>query len=437
MASVYPGALDTFSTKQDGVAHVIYAAHVNDLQNSVVAIETQLGTDPAGSATDLKTRLAQSIQDSGPLFLAAMATLPAHYERDQRWVKKTGDNDVLQTPNRITVNVGNNGYALLTQVDLDLSQAATWDTQAPTDYTVAANRAGNNFYVYACQPASGTVPVLLVSANSTVPSGYTADTSRKLAGFHGLCLAVGAIGGHSLTGYLAGDILPDSVWDLHFRPVCSPEGMVYSSDVNKWVDIYLPSGTGVSTASVYGATISDTRNWMDFVDDGHAVDKQLLSDEEFHAIAAGSNQETNITGSADPVTTGGHVDTAARRMISNIGCEDCCGALWQWLRDQSYRFDAATSHTHTENTAPAYVQNATTAGPSGDVAPAWAYYDLPGSKGSLYRQGTYGDAKLLAGGYWSNGSYCGSRARGAHYSRWNAVAYIGARFRAEPRRAEP
>ena len=28
---------------------------------------------------------------------------------------------------------------------------------------------------------------------------------------------------------------------------------------------------------------------------------------------------------------GGHVDTAGRRMISFIGCEECCGYLTQWL----------------------------------------------------------------------------------------------------------
>jgi len=78
---------------------------------------------------------------------------------------------------------------------------------------------------------------------------------------------------------------------------------------------------------------------MDFVDDFGAVKKTLLGDDEFQLIAAGSNEETNITGSADPVTTGGHSDTVGRRMISNIGCEDCAGAMRQWLRDTSANYD--------------------------------------------------------------------------------------------------
>ena len=63
------------------------------------------------------------------------------------------------------------------------------------------------------------------------------------------------------------------------------------------------------------------------------VRKRLLFDNEFASIASGSNEGTSIYGLADPGTTGGHKDTAKRRMISFIGCEDCCGAMWQWAED--------------------------------------------------------------------------------------------------------
>jgi hypothetical protein len=182
--------------------------------------------------------------------------------------------------------------------------------------------------------------------------------------------------------------------------------MVYDESLDLWVDIYMASGTGSSTSSTFGATISDTRNWMDFADDGKAVKKRMLRDFEFQSVAAGSNEETSIAGSTDPGTTGGHSDTASRRMISNIGCEDCCGVLWQWLDEQSTRWDFTT---------------------------AWGWYDLPGSKGSLYNgagaAGT-GDVKLVAGGYWGNGANCGSRSRRADSSRWYAGAGIGCRFAA-------
>jgi hypothetical protein len=60
----YPGSLDSFAPKTDGVDDVL-AAHVNDIQTAIVAIETELGTDPAGILTDLKTRLAVSLSDAG------------------------------------------------------------------------------------------------------------------------------------------------------------------------------------------------------------------------------------------------------------------------------------------------------------------------------------------------------------------------------------
>lgn len=359
-----------------------------------------------------------------------IASLPAHYERDIRWAQKPGARTVLQSPNRLTVNIGDQGYKLDSQIELDLNIAANWDSISPTDYTVAANRAGKDFYIYACQPVSGTAPKFVLSANSTVPVGYNAVNSRKIGGFHCLCLSVGTISGHPLSDYLTGDILPASIWDLKHRPVSNPEGMVFSEAANIWVDIYLQSGTGANTASVFGATITDNRNWMDFVDDAGAVKKSLLTDAEFQLIAAGSNEETNIQGSTDPNTTGGHVDTAGRRMISNIGCEDCCGVMWQWLLDQSFRVEG--SHTHTENTDAAYTQNATTA--ATDIA-IWRWYDLPGAKGSLYQQGTYGDVKLLAGAAWTTGANSGSRSRNAHNYRWATGAALGCRLRAEPLKA--
>ena len=91
-----------------------------------------------------------------------------------------------------------------------------------------------------------------------MPYGYTATTSRKVGGFHCLCANVGTIAGHTLNGYVAGDILPASVWDLKHRPKSEPEGMVYIDGIDMWVDIYLCSWSGstaekdLKTVSKYG-----------------------------------------------------------------------------------------------------------------------------------------------------------------------------------------
>ena len=432
--------------------------------------------------------------------------------------------------------------------DTKVDGGVTWTARC-LNPTVAANRAGKDWYIYACQPLSGTIPLFKFSPNSTIPYGYTANNSRKLGGFHTLCVSMsvpdtrgnttaysvgktvlpavpngywyrsvvnktwtastayvlndlifgsggstnvyectvagtastvaptwpasgtvtdggvtwtyrGAIGAeltsggsaptygttegsytldghvywicelqHTASGYLLGDVIPNSIWDLKKRSYSGNEGMVYVEPLDEWVDIYLASGIQSATVSTYGGTISDTRNWMDFVDDGKKVKKQLLRDSTFQTAATGSNEETNITGSTDPVTAGGHTDTVGRRMISNYFLEDCCGALWQWLDENSYRFDGATIHTHSV-TVSGDAQTVTSGNASADVAPAWAWYDNAGSRGSLYIQGTYGQVKLRAGGSWTHASYAGSRARIAYYFRWNVGTDIGARFAA-------
>jgi hypothetical protein len=355
--------------------------------------------------------------------------------------EKPGDADVVVVNGSydIPIKIGDTWFMMNADVELDTS----------TDLDTGSISNGTDYYVYALN--NGGSLDFNISLNATYPSGYAANTSEKIGGFHTLCTNVGTIASHDLSDYLANNILPKSIWDLVHRPRSAPQGMLYNKAINKWVDIYLASGTGASTVSVNGGTISDTRNWMDFVDDGHAVLKQLLNDEEFQSIATGSNEETNIVGNADPVTTGGHSDTAGRRMISNIGCEDCCGALNQWLNEQSTRIESSHTHTQTithkasatgsalfkdqaESTPNAVLGSAadeTITGNATDIA-SWAWYNLPGSKGSLYRQGTYGDIKLPAGSNWADGTACGSRSRAAHNSRWTADAHISARFLAEP-----
>jgi len=334
----------------------------------------------------------------------------------------------------IPINIGNYWFLIDTATDVDID----------SDLDTGSSEAGKDYYVYAV--TDGSTISFKISLATTYPSGYDATTSRKIGGFHTLCVAAGTIAGHTLTGYLvkdilpqsiwdlvaagtiAGhtltgylvkDILPQSIWDLKHRARCGNNaGMVYSTAAGIWVDIYLPSGTGASTVSVYGGTISDTRDWNDFVDDGGAVGKRLLTDPEFQLIAAGSNEQTNISTSGDPVTTGGHADTATQRMISNIGCEDCCGALWQWLQDTTAKYDDA-------------------------IAAGWKA--LGGSKGQFYLPVDTNEIKLVAGAHWmnkamklltkliaganwNNAANSGSRSRNANNVRTNTNSNISARF---------
>ena len=264
-----------------------------------------------------------------------------------------------------------------------------WHNTSTIDFVPASNLdtgsslgAGKNYYIYLVP--NGTGCKLIVSLNASYPSGYTATNSRKIGWFHTLCVAAGTISGHLASGYSAGDIIPNSVACLSFRPKCDPSGMAYIDIIDSWVDIYLQSGTGANTASVYGGTITDTRYFGNHCRDMAKVGKTLPSSNDFSIFAFGSNEKTNISGSADPVTTGGHKDTNNRRMISQYFIEDCCGALWQWLDDES---------TGSGNN--------------------WTDITLDDGASSSF----YNELVLLAGGYWGSGAHCGSGCRRGYASR--------------------
>lgn len=129
------------------------------------------------------------------------------------------------------------------------------------------NLAGKDVYIYACKPQdiSSTEPIFILSLNSTVPTGYTASSSRKIGGFHCLCADVGTIDGHTLSGYVTGDILPASIWDLLHRPKGDSEGLAYDEVSECWLSIYQLSWDGTKLVSVYNGVIADgtsTKNGM-------------------------------------------------------------------------------------------------------------------------------------------------------------------------------
>jgi hypothetical protein len=290
-------------------------------------------------------------------------------------------------------------YTLSTATTLDASTAGSWASNEISK-AAAGTRNGEDVYIYAVEPSSGTTPNFCLSSNSTYPNGTvggvtaSATNSRKIGGFHCLCVSAGTLSNNPLTGYLAGDILPRSVWtQASHRPTANPEGMVYVGN-KLWADIYLASNT-TTLESSYGGTIVDgasgsptyDHHWYNFVGQFAEIDKRLPTQSEFMALAIGSNEETNISGSADPGTTGGHTDTAGRRMISNIGCEDCCGAMWQWLNETGSNGGAAS----------------------------WAVQDTASDGTSFDGVNSIGRGQGYAvpnrpgvGGSWSNGVICGS-----------------------------
>lgn len=328
--------------------------------------------------------------------VACIKNNPNYYNRDELF---TTNKTTVTIPKDLKININGNCYISTINKSLQLS---TVDTPA--------NLAGKDVYIYACEPTSGTEPIFVLSLNSTVPTGYTANNSRKIGGFHCLCKDVGVIEGHTLSGYVTGDILPATRWDLLHRPKGEPEGFAYEELTDCWIAIYLPSWDGTKLVSVYNGVIADgasTKKWHGeaFYEQFAKQGMRLVWRHEFQMGAKGSNEQTNIQGSSDPNTTGGHVDTAGRRMISNIGLEDCCGVLWQFAMDLGFAGGSGWTNS---------VYNSSV----DDRSYGQTY-------GTLYR--------LLLGARWDHGVYSGSRSAYCDGSVAYVFVDVSARGASEPK----
>lgn len=328
--------------------------------------------------------------------VACIKNNPNYYNRDELF---TTNKTTVTIPKDLKININGNCYISTINKSLQLS---TVDTPA--------NLAGKDVYIYACEPTSGTEPIFVLSLNSTVPTGYTANNSRKIGGFHCLCKDVGVIEGHTLSGYVTGDILPATRWDLLHRPKGEPEGFAYEELTDCWIAIYLPSWDGTKLVSVYNGVIADGTSTKKchgevFYEQFAKQGMRLVWRHEFQMGAKGSNEQTNIQGSSDPNTTGGHVDTAGRRMISNIGLEDCCGVSWQFAMDLGFAGGSGWTDS---------VYNS--------AADDRSYGQ---THGTLYR--------LLLGSRWSFGASCGSRSASCYVSSASVSIDCSSRGASEPR----
>ena len=340
----------------------------------------------------------QQITDYSNYEVSCIKNNPVYYNRDQLFYSNKTN---ITIPKNLKINIDGGCYISTINKVLQLSTVGT-----------PQNLAGKDVYIYACKPQdiSSTKPIFVLSLNSTVPTGYTASSSRKIGGFHCLCADVGTIDGHTLSGYVTGDILPASIWDLLHRPKGDSEGLAYDEVSECWLSIYQLSWDGTKLVSVYNGVIADgisTKKWH-----GEAFIEQLMNQKmrlpwrhEFQMAAKGSNEGTGIKNAADPNTTGGHVDSNNRRMISNIGLEDCCGCSWQWAMDLGFAGGSGWNDS---------VYNSS--------VDSQRYGQ---SYGTLYR--------LLLGACWHYGSSCGSRSVFCHYGSSSANSCFSARGASEPR----
>ena len=350
---------------------------------------------------------------------------------------KVGENiflpaeDVSYDLSEYITQAGKDYFIYLNYIDGDWSLSATL---TKTTDTSNSRYIGRVHTLCVSVPANTTMIIAITRSSATAGNNYLVkpykqDTDADFYEFYNKTVisiqagakASGVVYGpfydiatvnHPLAGFAAGDILPESVWCLTWKPdTLFEDAMVYDAGMNIAVDVYLQSGTGINTRSAYGATHTVSRPQICHSDDMMQVGKRLLSDDEFTSIALGSNEQTAIQGAKDWTTVGGHVDTAGRRMISAIGCEECCGYLWQWLRDVA-GLGSGIGWTNIDNV------NGHNVGNTG-----WLTEDGQNKFGQMY----YCITAVLAGADWGHGGSCGSRSRSGCSARSHVNAGIGGR----------
>ena len=316
-----------------------------------------------------------------------------------------------------------------------------------------AYKVGTDYFIYLC--LQGSDPVIVVSENSTYPTGFNANNSRKIGGFHyGVIRKVTPEGGglwvpidsngvkFGATGIKWQDnvtvgIVPNSLWDLKNKPRVSFGGLVKVGGI--WISVYQASvkaaitylsGTnGLHVASgelqsKYGqlpVTGTEGMNQYTFNEIAMLSGMRLPFYAEWLAAAFGSPQGEDgnnnygwtATSNGARARTGNRVnnttglyDTAAGVKpfaISAYNVVDCAGNVQEWLADYAPRYDAGSGSWDWQN-------------------------QLGAGMGKYYGWKTDGLSALLAGGNWAGGAGCGPRTVVLNYNPWYVHSSGGARL---------
>jgi len=233
-----------------------------------------------------------------------------------------------------------------------------------------AKAAGTDYYVYALE-AGG----FILSANATNPTGYTTANSRQIGGFH---YGVIPEAFTAINNIVAADatkiagINAYSLWDLKFKPVCDPKGMVFI--LGRWYDIYLLNtdhhtyGTSAAGKTIAGGTVLHGRNfpkiplfyggngtttygtltWFEAAEIGKAYSKDMISYNEFVAIAYGVLEAT----SAGAEDTG--ITQHLANFTSKFGLCMATGCQYIWGKDVGNNGAASAWSTNTEGRGSLY-----------------------------------------------------------------------------------
>jgi len=146
--------------------------------------------DSFASNSDTKVPTQQSVKIFTDTEIKQRHKIASHfYDRnDFPKVHSRTNRNVLVFPEYMEVNIDEGIYYRLSRLEMDIDTSSNWDTAT---YATPANRVGLDFYIFACKPITGNIFDIKLSRNNTIPTGYTIENSRKIGGFHCLCVSAG------------------------------------------------------------------------------------------------------------------------------------------------------------------------------------------------------------------------------------------------------
>ena len=245
-----------------------------------------------------------------------------------------------------------------------------------------------------------------ISLNKTAPVGYNTVNTRRIGGFHTECKNVGTVKeGNAMNGWLAGDIIPNSVWTLWHKPlIASPSGARYVPERDAWKTIYSQSGTLENTVFEYGATTTRSRSAWDHELDLGLVGWEFPTSIDFTISELGIIPLKAVSGKAESscTTAGGWVNENNIRMVTSGGDESTCGGLWTILQEYG------------------------PCGGQGWNASGVNTITSPRQYGSIQR--------LMGGGNWGSSGYAGPSSRNGADSALATSAGVSARGWSRPYR---
>lgn len=284
------------------------------------------------SFADYATKFTQALNE-------AMQTLSAS---GQEYLQDLTPNQFIKFADKRRLTIAKNTFIKL---DVESIAQTLWYIN-PSDLEFEAEslldsgatfQAGKAYNIFLVPNASNTATELKISLNSTAPTGYTPGDTRRIGGFHTLCVDAGNItwhANHPLSGFVAGDILPQSVWTLYHRPYASPNNCIYiPCGIPFWRTIYDHAGTLATTSFEYGGTVTRYRTFYGHMQDMMHAGYILPTYEQAAISGYGCEPLKAIMGKSEAASTqaGGHINESSHRIISIYGAEDCCGVTWKIL----------------------------------------------------------------------------------------------------------